>query len=417
MNNKLITSFKLDNGLRVVLDYRKVGFINIGCGIRAGSVYENDTNAGTAHFLEHMLFEGTQKYPDSKSLAESLEGIGGRSGAFTDREYVYFSVKIGKEYFNKGLDYLSDILFNPKLDEKAIQKEKNIILEEKKKRDDNPETVVWDSWFKWMFGDKSSFGNPIIGTEEAIRKINKNGLRTYLDTFYQPNNMVLSIVGEFSQKDAKRLIKRYFGLSIKNKLLSVTKKDIKEYKFPKDRKKILITATSQCQLIIGFPTGIGYSNPKYRFPLMLISDYFAGGVSSSIFHRLIYDLGIAYNLGAINWMFKDYGIFFIYSSISKENLDTAVNSILSEVKKIQTSYISAKSLRFAKERIKHGYYFSLESTESRASYYAYEMLMENKIIFEEEYVKNINKVSRETIKNTAKNFIKDPYIIISGPTD
>jgi len=416
MNNNSIASFKLDNGLRAVLDYRKVGFISIGCGIKAGSFYESNTNAGTAHFLEHMLFEGTQKYQDSKSLAESLENIGGRSGAYTDREYVYFSVKIGKKYFNNGLGYLSDILFNSKLDEKAIEKEKNIIIEEKKKREDNPETVVWDSWFRWMYRNKDTLGMPIIGTEKTIKKINKTSLKKYLDKFYQPSNMVISIVGEFSQKDATKLIKKYFGLNIKNKDINAIQKNPQDYKYPKESKKIITLATNQSQLLIGFPTGIGYSNID-KYPLMVISDYFAGGVSSSIFHKLIYDLGIAYNLGATNWMLKDYGVFFIYSSISKENLNTAIISISKEIKKIQTSLISEKSLNAAKERIKQGYYFSLESTESRASYYAYDMLIKNKLTSEEEYLENIDKISKETIRDTAKRFFKDPYIMISGSTE
>lgn len=410
----MLKKLKIKNGLEIVLDRRKTGSVSIFLGIRAGSYLEDNENLGTAHFLEHMLFEGTEKYPDSKSLAESLENIGGRSGAFTDREFVNFYVKVNKDQLEKGLFYLSDIIFNSNLENKNINREKSIILEEINKRDDNPEIATWDLWFESAFGVNHPFGRPILGTKKSIEKISKQQLHDYLNKYYFPSNMVLAIVGEFSEKLAIEYVSKYFGLR-KNKEKFIKKIKYKNLRPISNNKIISYANTSQCQFIIGFYIPIPYIDSKDKYLLSFIADVLGGGTSSTVFHKLVYELGIAYSAGSMVWFYKDYSILFVYGAVSKKNLQRAIDISVKEIKKITDTELLNETLNRARERIKSNFTFSLETTDSLANFYVQEIIQQGRIISMEKYIKNINEIDSKSVKAAAKKFLKKPFTLIRGP--
>lgn len=407
---------KFSNGLSLIMQTMPlVNSVAIYVAVGAGSRYETKETAGTAHFLEHMLFEGTKSLPSSKRVAEYIERIGGRSGAWTDKEYVTYYVKVPKQHLDVAFNYLAEVLFESTLSSEAIKKEKGIIIEELKRKVDNPEAEIWDLWFEWVWGENQSLGRSTLGGEVTIQKVTRQQLQHYMERFYHPANMAIAIVGNFSPKEVADYALKYFGHQ-QEKGVPVFKK----LKFvpKKVHTKIIKSNTQQAQLILGFVTNISYTH-KDRFPLRLIADILSAGVSSRLFHKLIYELGIAYSSWAQSWIFADTGLFYVYGGFSAENVELAIKIILEELKKLKEEKISERELEEVKEKGKASIIFSLETPDALANWYASQQITEKKIMTVEEMLKKIDQVTAEDIQRLARQYFtsKNLCLTIRGPLE
>lgn len=404
----------LSNGLSLILQTMPaVNSVAVYVAVGAGSRYETKKTAGTAHFLEHMLFEGTKTWPSSKEVAEYIEKVGGRSSAWTDKECVTYFVKIPKQYLEQAFYYLAEILFNSKLEDKATEKEKNIIMEELKRKNDNPEVQIWDLWSEWVWGKNQSLGFSTLGDATTIQQVTQQQLQTYMKKFYHPASMAIAVVGNFSPSEAERYIRKYFGQKARHKTHL-----FKKVKFipKKSHIKLIPTETQQSQLVLGLVTDISYHHQD-RFSLKLISDILSGGVSSRLFHKLIYELGIAYSVGTYNSFYADAGLFHIYGGFSAEKTEEAVKTILQELKKLKEEKISGQELKEVKEKSKLNIIFSLETSDTIAGWYASQQITEKQVMTAEEYLRKIDKVTAEDIQRVAKQYftVDNLYLALRGP--
>lgn len=404
----------LNNGLTVVMQQISgVRSVSISIGVKAGSRYETKETAGLAHFLEHMLFEGTKLYPTAKKLAEQIEKVGGYSGAYTNREHVIYSAKVFEKYIELVFKYLSQIIFNSILDPKTVEKEKGIVVEEIKRTMDYSERAIWEEWMEWIWGNDHSLGRSILGDKKTIKKITKSKLQTYLKDLYVPQNMILTVVGNFSQLEVEKYVRKYFNVKKAGKTPVLQKVELPKRKI---QVKIVQSDTQQVQLLCGFITDVSYSH-KDRFVMLLLTEILSGGVSARIFQKLIYELGIAYSVGSYNMEFKDTGTFFIFGGFAKENIEKAVRTIIDELKELQIESLTSDELVSAKERSIAKLYFSSEKPEYLADMYATQFITEGKIMTIEELSKQINKVSAADIKRVVREYFKnsDLYIMLRGP--
>ncbi|MEK7092512.1 MAG: pitrilysin family protein, partial [Patescibacteria group bacterium] len=219
MKTHLFKKLVLSNGLTVIfqpLNHAKSVSVYVAVG--AGPRFETQKTAGLAHFLEHMLFEGTKNLPTSKDVAGYIEKIGGKSGAFTDKEYVMYYTKVKPNHLQIAIHYLFEILFNSALDPKAVEKEKGIVLEELKRKIDNPEVEIWDLWMEWVWGKNQALGRSTLGDAKTIKNVTRENLLLYMRNLYHPTNMVITIVGNFSLENAKRLLHESFETESKGKI-------------------------------------------------------------------------------------------------------------------------------------------------------------------------------------------------------
>ena len=175
---------KLPNGLTIIYNEKKRDSVVVEVMIKVGSNNEAVDKQGLSHFLEHMLFEGTKRFPTSKELATHLENTGGISGAWTNKENVIYYVKVPKWHLEVAFEYLSEILFNSTLSKEAVEKEKKIIQEELNRKNDNVEVQIFDEWFEWAWGKDQTLGRSTIGNKETINRVTKAKLKNYLDFFY-----------------------------------------------------------------------------------------------------------------------------------------------------------------------------------------------------------------------------------------
>lgn len=392
-----------------------INSVTLEVAVRAGPRYESKENTGMAHFLEHMLFEGTKRFPTSKELATHLENKGGISGAWTNKENVVYYVKVPKWHLEVAFEYLSEILFNSILSKEAVEKEKKIIQEELNRRNDNVEVQIFDEWFEWAWGKDQTLGRSTIGTKETINRVTKAKLKNYLDFFYQPSNIVLGIVGNFNPKDVLKYCHKYFGHRSSNKNVNFEKALFT----PKDKAvQIIQRKTQQVHLVLGFVTGVYYLHPD-RFPLRVIADTLSLGVSSRLFHRLVYESGLAYSAGAQNWIFTDTGLLYVYGGFSPDKIIDAINIISEELQNLKKERISKEELGNVKEKDKAAMLFNLETPDVITDYLSTSQLLENRVLTPQQVETEIDKVTQHDVQAISKKYFNRRYLAVTiiGPVD
>ncbi|MBI2641938.1 insulinase family protein [Candidatus Roizmanbacteria bacterium] len=406
----------LPNGLTLIAQHIPwVHSVSIYLMVGAGSRHETKQTAGVAHFLEHMAFEGTENFPSSRKGAEYIERIGGKSAAWTDKESVMYYVKVSKEHVDTALNYLSEILLKPTLNIQAIEKEKRIIFEELSRKRDNPEVEILDCWFEWIWGKDQSLGRSILGDETSIGKINQKSLKAYMNKLYIPGNMAISVVGNISVEELEKKVTAYFGETRGGQVPRYKKLPYT----PKSKYvKIIPTNTLQNQLIVGFVTGVFYNHEDY-FTMKIIADLLSNGVSSRLLQTLIYEQGIAYSMGALNWPFSDTGLFYIHGGFSTENVEKAVKLILKELKKLMIEKISTKELNEVKEKAKTELIFSTETPDALAYFYGTQQIIGKKTMSVEEILSKIDAITVEQLQSVAQKYFlqKNLRLLIRGPLD
>lgn len=405
---------KLPNGLILILQpMSQVNSVAVYIAVGAGPRYETAKTTGLAHFLEHMLFEGTKKLPSSKEVAEFIERVGGRTGAWTDKEYVIYSVKVQKQHLETAFQFLSEIIFNSLLAPEAIEKEKKIVREELYRKIDNPVWETWDQWFEYTWGKNQPLGRSIIGYTSTIANITAPKLKSYLDRFYHPTNMVIAIVGNFKPKIAKKIVEQYFGINPQKTTFPIPKARFTPKKVPL---KIVKTNTKQCQLIFAAVTNISLTHHD-RYGITLFADILGGGFGARLFHKLVYEANLAYTLETSNFFFPDTGFFYIQGSFQAKNLSKSLEIIISELQRLKSIKITPSELRRAKERAKAKLAFDYENPDYLANLYAVQQLIENKITPPQKMIEEIERVTANDIQEIAKLYLtkKNLSLLIQGP--
>ncbi|MBI2051566.1 insulinase family protein, partial [Candidatus Roizmanbacteria bacterium] len=407
--------FTLTNKVTVIVQH--ISWVKSLCVyfyVGAGSRYETENTAGLAHFLEHMLFEGTKRFPSSKKLVEYIEKFGGRSGARTDKEYVVYYTKVPDKQPQVAFDYLTEILFHSILENKAIEKEKMIVLEELKRKEDNPEVEIMDLWMEWVWGKSQWPGRSTLGERKTIDTISKVKLQEYMKNLYTPENMVISVIGNLSSIKVKEQVLKSIGKIQSNPKILIVKKPV--FKQKKTRVRIIPSKSKQNQLILGFVTGVSYKHVDY-FPTLLLADILSRGVSSRLIHKLVYDLGIAYSVWTDNWSFSDTGLFYIQGGFSTENIEKALEIIIFELNSLKREKVTNKELSEAKIKGQADLIFSLESPDALANFYASQQFLERRILSPAQISDKIDKVTSNDVQKVARKYLKGANLslLIKGP--
>jgi len=395
----MIHSFKLDNGLRVVfekIDYVKS--VSIGLWIGAGSTYEDDKNNGVSHFIEHMMFKGTKDRTASQ-IAEEIDSIGGQINAFTSKESTCFYSKVTAEKFDVSMNILSDMIFNSKISEDSIVKEKKVIEEEIKMYDDSPEEYVHDLLSKIAF-EKKPLSMPILGVKDSLKNIDRNVIIDYMDKRYTGPNTVISIVGNVEPNLVEKTVKKYFsGFSSKN---SFKDRDIK-YDFARNIKGIN-KDIEQLHFCLG-TEGFERDNKNY-YTLNILNNILGGSMSSRLFQNIREKQGLVYSIYSFNSCYKETGLFGIYSAINTDSVQKSTSLIKDEIEKIKNGDIKKHEFDRAKSQMKGNYILSLENTSSRMTILGRRELLYNETITPESIIDKIENVKYEDVMNSI-NYIFD----------
>lgn len=396
----------LQNKLTIItekLDYVKS--FSLGFWITTGSFRENLSNSGISHFVEHMLFKGTQKR-SAKRIANEIESLGGYLNAFTSKENTCYYGRGLSRHFNKTFDVLADMITNPLFKPEDIKKEASVIIDELHDIEDSPEELIFDI-FESELLKNTCYELPIIGIENRLLRLKQNDFFNYTSNFYTPNNIIICTSGNIEHEHIVEMTEKYFS-DMKAKPCH-RPKAVKVY----SPNHITIKKNIQQAHIILGRTTFGYTS-KNRNILNILSHILGEGSSSRLFQALREKNGITYQVNTFLNSFWDIGTFGIYFSTNPELTNKALKIIENELTKINKGDIKPSELKKAKEFIKGSLALSLENITNRMTKIAKSYIYFRKVKKFEEVVDEINSIDIDEINNFATNFFdKEKFTKIS----
>lgn len=393
-------NFVLDNGLRVVIEHIEyVNSVSVGLWVENGSRNESSSNNGISHFIEHMLFKGTERR-NAKQIAESIEDVGGQINAFTGKEATCFYIKVLDTHLELSFDVLSDMFFSSKFALEDIEKEKGVIIEEINMSEDLPEDVLSDLHSKAIWED-DSISMPILGTIDTVSSFSREQLLEYLHSYYIPENCVLSISGKVPVNYIEDLVNKYFGSWPYNNSQVTTR-----YTCPKIFKNHLFKQKDIEQLHISLGMeGLETGNEDI-YSLLVLNNMFGGGASSILFQKIRENLGICYSIYSYISSFKNTGIINIYTSLNPKYSDQVIELIKEEIYEFSNLHITNHNLLKLKEQLKGNYILGLESTSSRMFSNGKSMLFLNRVNTPEDIIKKIDNITIEKLNDVIEKTFK-----------
>lgn len=383
----------LDNGLRIVIQKNgNAKTCSLGVWVGSGSCFETPETAGTSHFIEHMLFKGTEKR-SALDIAVEMDEIGGVLNAYTAKEMTCFYAHTLSEHSAKALDIICDMIMNPKLSPEDIELEKGVIREEIAMYEDSPEDLCADSYYEKVWRG-SMLGSNILGTNQTVDSVTRESLSAHMKKFYVPERTVVSFSGNFDENEAVEICKKYFsGMKNTGFELTPVSADYSPgiYRIKKD--------FMQNQLILGFP-GIPLSD-KRRDCASLISSILGASSSSRLFQTIREKLGLAYSVDCVNVAHLNAAVFIVCMGLSKKSEEQAIAETLKIISEFAET-VTEKELARAKEQTVAGFVMSLESVSSIASRNGKGVLLHGRPRSEEEVIKTVRGVTLDEIRQTAK---------------
>ncbi len=396
----------LPNGLRIISSERpELETVSIGVWVKTGAAFENSDNSGISHFLEHMVFKGTETR-SMEDISDEIENTGGQINAYTAREFTSFYARMLKNDAELALDVIADMLRNPSFPEDELIKEREVVIQEIKQSIDTPDEVVFD-YLQEMAFTKQGLGSNILGPEANIRKFTGNDLHNYLKTNYAAENMVVCAVGNIThQQLVEYASTRFSDLQPK---VSFEIKPQKYYGGFKCETRDI----EQAHLAIGFEA-YPYYNNKY-FSAMLLANVLGGGTSSRLFREIRDKRGLVYSVYSFSNSHTGSGMLGIYAGTGAKELPILMPVLCDEIKKICNEKITPLELHRAQIQMKSTILMAMESSSSVSEVLARQHLIYNRVIPIEEMVANIEAVTQEDILNTAQHiFSANPSYSLVG---
>ena len=393
----------LPNGLAVVTEpMPHLRSVSVGVWIRTGSRREPAELNGISHFIEHMVFKGTERRT-AEEIARAIDSVGGMLDAFTAKEMICFNVKVLDEHLPIAFDVLSDLVLRPRFAEEDIAKEKQVVLEEIKMDQDNPDYLVHEI-FTQNFWHGHPLGKPILGTRETVKQFTPESLFACFHRWYTPNNMVITAAGNLEHARLRELVAREFA-----ELAPATDGFVDSAPCPHAR---ITTRTKreleQVHICLGVP-----SYPmahERRFAAAVLNNILGGGMSSRLFQNIREKQGLAYAVFSELSPYRDTGLLSIYAGTGRENAGQVVRLVTEEFRNLKHQPVNEEELRRAKDNLKGSLVLSLESTSARMSNLARQEMYFGRFFTPDELLASIEQVTREEVQQIAQEFFQPEQI-------
>ena len=387
----------LPNGLRVVGEkLSHVRSCNIGIWVKVGSMNEAPEENGMSHFIEHMVFKGT-KTRSARDIAEEMDMVGGQLNAFTSKECTCYYAKVTDDELELAVDILADLALRPVFDEKELNKERGVVLEEIAMVEDTPEDLVHELLAEAQYN--GSLRCPILGPGRLIRSYTREDMLRYWSRHYVPQNMVLSIAGNYDWGHLLKLVERYFD--------EFPNQQGEEAPFVPQRfvsgRLARSKDTEQLHICMGFP-GVE-SNCDEIYPLSVLNNALGGGMSSRLFQRIREDLGMAYSVYTYASSYRGVGSFNLYAGTNPENGETVLKEIQEQMAIFLRDGMTEKEFRSAKAQLRGGYLLGLESSSGRMQSLGRGVLLFNKTRTPEETIAKIDAVTMDSVMEIANRVL------------
>lgn len=408
MPNKLrdIQRRVLPNGLVIITETMPhVRSISTGVWIRTGSRREKPAENGIAHFIEHMVFKGTE-LRQAEDIARSIDSIGGMLDAFTAKEMICFNAKVLDEHLPIAFEVLADLVLRPLFADADVAKEKQVVLEEIKMDQDNPDYLVYELFTQGLWPNHS-LGRPILGTPETVRSFHRDLLFSCFRPWYAPNNMVITAAGNLDHQRLVSFVEREFGELKLDVSPAPTIAPSPEAPIRLENKREL----EQVHLCIGVPA---YRMAhERRFGAAVLNNILGGGMSSRLFQKVREKQGLAYAVFSELSPYTDTGMLSVYAGTSQETVLQVIDLVIAEFRNLKQSPVAVDELRRAKDHLKGSLMLSLESTSSRMSNLARQEMYFGRFLTLDELLQSIELVTREEVQQIAQEFFHQERVTVT----
>jgi predicted Zn-dependent peptidase len=386
---------RLPNGVTVITErVDSVRSVAAGIWVEAGARYEAPEECGISHFIEHMLFQGTETR-SAQDLARQMDALGGLTDAFTGRELVSYSFKVLDENLAEALEIHADLVLRPRFEEEAIEKEKGVILEELKMETDNPETYLTDVFVR-HFWRRHPLGQPIIGTRKSIRAFHRDQLRAFHRRYYQPENLTLAAAGRVEHGRFLEIAERFFGSLPPGGARPAAQPPRPAAPWVLKSRRSL----QQVHVCLGAPAVTARDERTYT--AFLLNMILGATISSRLFQNIRERQGLAYSIFSDLVQYLDAGWLGIYAGASPESARRLVRGVMDELKRLKEEPVPEDELRHARQTAKSAMLLSLDSMSSRMSSLARQWITHGRFYSLEEVAAAVDRVTAAQVQALAR---------------
>jgi predicted Zn-dependent peptidase len=404
-----IKKHALPNGLVVITENMPhVRSVSVGVWVRSGSRGEAPDENGLAHFIEHMVFKGTERR-SAEAIAREMDSVGGMLDAFTSKEQICFNAKVLDEHLPIAFDVIADLILRPNFDSEDVTKEQQVILEEIKMDMDNPEYLLHEV-FTRGFWPEHALGRPILGTPETVKNFNREVLKARFASWYAPDHLVVTAAGNVAHEQVLDLVTREFGHLQPSGQHAPHIAPRTEAPIHLEKKRDL----EQVHLCVGVPSvPLGHED---RFGVAVLNNLLGGGMSSRLFQNIREKRGLAYAVFSEITPYSDAGMLTVYAGSGKETVGQVLDLIVGEFRDLKKSLVTEEELTRSKNHLKGSLMLSLESTSARMSNLARQELYFRRFYSLDEILDSIEAVTREQLQSLARQYFRaeDTAVTVLG---
>ncbi|HEY1463954.1 MAG TPA: pitrilysin family protein [Terriglobales bacterium] len=394
------------NGITVISEeMQHIRSVCIGVWIKTGSRDEDVHNNGISHFLEHMVFKGTE-HRTAEDIARQVDSIGGNMDAFTAKECICFNMKVLDDHLPIAMDVLSDLVLHPTFTVNDITRERGVILEEIKMDEDSPDYLVHEI-FTQNFWKDHPIGRPILGTKDTVKKFEQASVSGIYKERFIPSNIIICAAGSLQHGRFVDLVTKHFqGMQPGTNGFHSTQPTVVPRIILRNKKSL-----EQVQICMGVQSHpIAHEN---RYASYILNTVLGGGMSSRLFQNIRERQGLVYAIYSDLNPYRDTGCLSIYAGTSRESADKVVQSVISEFHKLKTELVPADELRRAKDQLKGSLMLSLESSTARMSNLARQQMYFEHFYSMDELIEKIEGVSADEVKMLAEEFFQTESIAVT----
>jgi predicted Zn-dependent peptidase len=394
-----IETTTLPNGIRVVSEtVTHVQSVSIGIWVGVGSRDEEMPVRGVTHFIEHMLFKGTQRR-DARQIADEIESRGGSLNAFTDKEYTCYYAKALAEHAPIVMDVLTDMLTNSLLDPEELRREQNVVLEEIKRYKDTPDDIVHDLFIETLW-NTHPLGRPVIGIERTVAGLTRESVVDYMARHYTPDRIVVAAAGNVPHAEIVALAAKHLG-----HLSGKQEKPRSRQPHASGKEKFLRKRTEQVHFCYG-TTGFRQGDDS-RFAMTILDTVLGGNMSSRLFQEIREKRGLAYSIGSYSVSYREGGLFTVFGGTSPDTYEQVLDLTRIEIEKVKRENLSEDEVAKSKTQIRGALVLGLENMSSRMMRMGKSTLYFDRVVPLEEIQSKINAITLDDLDRVT-NQIFDP---------
>ena len=404
----------LHNGLRLLTTQMpEMRSASIAFFFSVGSRYEQDDVAGVSHFIEHMLFKGSQRYPSARLISETIEGVGGVFNASTGKEMTTYTARVPAEYLPTVLEVLADMVRHPLFDPVELEKERSVIIEELSATQDDPQ-----EWVSLLADEVMWPGLPLgrddAGSIETVKQLQRRQMLEYLDAYYRPNSFVISIAGNIDTREVRQLTENLFD-------------DWKACETPgwtaclppRDTPRVRMVRKATEQTNISLTTlGTSYTSPDY-YAFLLMNALLGDGMSSRLFQSIREEQGLAYDIGSYFSSYHETGNFVVSAGVDPSHIRETVYAIVAELTRLCDVPVPEEELERIKAYVRGGIVLGLEGTQQVASWLGSQECLHDRVQDVNDVIAHVNAVTVQDIQRVAQACFAPEWrrLAIIGPDE